>query len=69
MASTKAFTIGLIKPDCATGFKVTGDYKNPLEGHGKLVDDILMRITGDGFTISSKRMVLLTKNQVRQLYR
>ncbi|EQC27829.1 hypothetical protein SDRG_14413 [Saprolegnia diclina VS20] len=72
MASTVSWTIGLLKPDIATGFKVVVGPDGLVEvppGSGKVVDDVLKRIKDEGFVVEAKRLVVLTRAQVREMMR
>ncbi|OQR98427.1 Nucleoside Diphosphate Kinase [Achlya hypogyna] len=72
MAPATSWTIALLKPDIASGYNVTVSPSGAVEAHpgtGKLVDDVLQRLKEEGFTVESKRLVQLTRMQVRELFR
>ncbi|KDO31464.1 hypothetical protein SPRG_19546 [Saprolegnia parasitica CBS 223.65] len=72
MAPAASWTVGLLKPDIATGFKVGVGPDGLVEappGNGKIVDDVLQRIKDEGFVVEAKRLVVLSRMQVREMMR
>ncbi|ETW10147.1 hypothetical protein H310_00517 [Aphanomyces invadans] len=67
MAPPQSTTIALIKPDCATGYRAPGE--GDTTKNGTILDEIMQRIKAEGFTITQRRTLQLSKYQVRQLYR